>query len=86
MTAPRIHRRRLYDYIEDLLDRDLTCEEHDKIRELVRTYSNDAFKPTHFLKQLFCNHDWKVEQVEISQVMKSFIKCRKCDLFKWVRS
>lgn len=87
MKTPTEHRRSLYFIVEDIIDRPLTLNEHDRIRECVRTYVEDVARPVSLVKRLFCMHtDRKLEGLICAEATYCIVKCRKCDRIKTVRN
>lgn len=81
MKRPKQYRQRIYDYIEELLGRPLTFEEHDDLRDMIGEYAFSAANMRAMFGRAFCSHDWKVDKrIELGgEKFQLFVKCTKCD-------
>ncbi len=80
MKRPKHHRQGIYDYVEELLERPLTFDEHDILRDLITEYVFSVSNMRSILSRIFCLHDWKVDKkVEGGENFKLYVKCVKCD-------
>ena len=74
------YRQQIYDYIEEMLGRPLTFEEHDDLRDMIGEYVFSSSNIRGILQRFFCAHEWKVDKkVEMGQKFRMFVKCAKCD-------
>ena len=77
---PKHYRQQIYEFVEQLLERPLTFEEHDELRDMIGEYVFSISNVRAILGRTLCAHDWKVDkQVEIGEKFKLFVKCSKCD-------
>jgi hypothetical protein len=77
---PKHYRQQIYDYIEELLDRPLTFDEHDVLRDMIGEYVFSVGNLRAVLTRFFCSHDWKVDKkIEAGEKLKLYVKCMKCD-------
>ena len=78
---PKEYRQQIYDYIEELLERPLTFDEHDQLRDMMGEYVFSVSNLRGVAKRLFCHHDWKVDKkVEANGTrFRLYVKCLKCD-------
>lgn len=77
---PKHYRREIYDYVEELLGRPLTFDEHDTLRDMMMEYVFSTRNLRSMLSRTFCRHDWKVDKkVEGGEQFKLYVKCVKCD-------
>lgn len=80
MNRPKHYRQKIYEYIEELLDRPLTFEEHDELRDMIGEYVFSVANMRAILSRMLCAHDWKVDKrVELGEKFQLFVKCTKCD-------
>lgn len=80
MKRPKHYRQQIYEYIEEMLGRPLTFEEHDDLRDMIGEYVFSSANLRAILARTFCNHDWKVDKrVELGEKFQLFVKCTKCD-------
>ncbi len=80
MKRPKHYRQQIYDYIEELLDRPLTFEEHDILRDFIIDYVFSVANLRTILSRAFCIHDWKVDKkIEAGEKLRLYVKCIKCD-------
>jgi hypothetical protein len=80
MKRPKHYRQQIYDYIESLLGRPLTFDEHDVLRDMIVEYVFSTTNVRGILRRAFCFHDWKVDKkVEGGERTKLYVKCTKCD-------
>jgi hypothetical protein len=77
---PKHYRQQIYDYIEELLGRDLTLEEHDALRDMIGEYVFSMANVSAILSRTFCHHDWKPDKkIEAGEKFRLYVKCTKCD-------
>lgn len=77
---PKHYRQQIYGYIEELLGRPLTFEEHDDLRDMMTEYVFSGQNMSAMLRRFFCFHDWVSDRkVEGGQHARVHVKCRKCD-------
>lgn len=77
---PKHYRQQIYDYIEEMLGRPLTFDEHDELRDMLGEYVFSVTNLRGIVRRFFCNHDWKVDKkVEVGEKFSLFVKCTKCD-------
>ncbi|MDB4992423.1 MAG: hypothetical protein JWL75_668 [Parcubacteria group bacterium] len=77
---PKHYRQRIYDYIEELLERPLTFDEHDILRDMIGEYVFSVGNIRAVLSRAVCSHDWKVDKkIEGGEKLRLFVKCVKCD-------
>lgn len=77
---PKHYRREIYDYVEELLERPLSFEEHDMLRDMMMEYVFSTRNMRSMVARAFCLHDWKVDKkVEGGEQFKLYVKCTKCD-------
>lgn len=77
---PKHFRQRIYDYIEELLGRPLTFDEHDILRDMIGEYVFSMGNIRAVLSRAVCAHDWKVDnKIEGGEKLRLFVKCIKCD-------
>lgn len=80
MKRPKHYRQQIYEYVEELLGRPLTFDEHDNLRDMMGEYVFSAANMRAILGRMFCAHDWKVDKrVELGEKFQLFVKCTKCD-------
>lgn len=80
MKHPKDYRKQIYGYIEELLGRSLTYEEHDDLRDMMMEYVFSTQNMGTTVRRLFCIHDWIIDRkVEGGQQLRAHVKCRKCD-------
>ena len=80
MKQPKHYRQQIYDYIETLLGRPLTFDEHDELRDMIGEYVFSRNNLQAVLSRTFCNHDWVVDKkLEMGEKFKLYVKCVKCD-------
>lgn len=80
MKRPKHYRQQIYEYVEELLDRPLTFDEHDNLRDMMGEYVFSSANMRAILTRMFCAHDWKVDKrVELGEKFQLFVKCTKCD-------
>ena len=80
MKLAKEHRQEMYDYVESLLGRHLTFEEHDTMRGIMVSYVLDASNLRTTLRRFFCIHDWNIDRkVEAGEKVRMYVKCAKCD-------
>ena len=77
---PKHYRQQMYDYIEELLGRPLTFEEHDVLRDMIVDYVFSTRNMRAILARMFCLHDWKIDKkIEAGEKFRLYVKCAKCD-------
>jgi hypothetical protein len=79
---PKEHRQQIYGYIEELLARPLTLDEHDVLRDMMTEYAISTQDLRSMLRRYVCLHDWasdRVGLVEGGTNSRMYVKCRKCD-------
>lgn len=77
---PKHYRQQIYDYIEEMLGRPLTFDEHDELRDMIGEYVFSMTNLRGVLQRMVCAHDWKVDKkVEIGERFRLYVKCTKCD-------
>lgn len=79
---PKEYRQQIYAYIEGLLERPLTLEEHDDLRDMMTEYVFSVQNLSAMVQRFFCIHDWtsdRVGMVEGGTRSRVHVKCRKCD-------
>lgn len=77
---PKHYRQQIYDYVEELLGRPLSFEEHDVLRDMIIDYVFSANNLRAIADRMFCIHDWKVDKkIEGGEKVKLYVKCVKCD-------
>ncbi len=77
---PKHYRQQIYDYVEELLERPLTFDEHDVLRDMMGEYVFSAGNISAVIARVICAHDWKVDKkIEGGEKPKLYVKCMKCD-------
>ena len=77
---PKQYRQEIYGYIESLIDRPLTFDEHDELRDMINEYVFGVTNLRSILRRALCIHDWKVDKkVEVGEKFQLYVKCTKCD-------
>lgn len=77
---PKHYRQQVYDYVEELLDRPLTFDEHDILRDIIVDYAFSSGNIRAMISRALCRHDWKVDKkVEGGERTRLYVKCMKCD-------
>jgi hypothetical protein len=77
---PKHYRQQIYDYIEEMLGRPLTFDEHDKLRDMIGEYVFSMANMRAILGRTFCAHKWKPDKkVEAGEKVRLYVKCVKCD-------
>lgn len=77
---PKHYRRQIYDYVEELLERPLTFDEHDVLRDMMGEYIFSVTNLRGVVQRMFCAHDWKVDKkIEVGERFRLYVKCTKCD-------
>ncbi|MEA2701487.1 MAG: hypothetical protein QOE22_196 [Candidatus Parcubacteria bacterium] len=80
MKHPKHYRQQIYGYIEELLGRPLTFEEHDDLRDMVSEYVFSTQNIGATIRRFFCNHDWIGDKrIESGAQTRVYVKCVKCD-------
>ena len=80
MKHPKDFRQEIYTYIEGLLGRPLTFEEHDELREMMVGYLFSSQNLKAGFGRLFCLHEWTSDKkVESGENSRIYVKCIKCD-------
>jgi len=79
---PKHYRQQIYDYIEELLGRQLTFEEHDILRDMMGEYVFSVSNLRAIMRRTFCLHDWKIDKkIEAGEKLRMYVKCVKCDKY-----
>lgn len=77
---PKHYRQQIYEYVEELLGRPLTFDEHDQLRDMMGEYVFSAANMRAILGRMVCAHDWKVDKrLELGEKPQLYVKCMKCD-------
>lgn len=77
---PKEYRQEIYAYVEELLGRQLTFDEHDTLRDMMIEYVFSMRSMRMALKRTFCLHDWRADkQVEGGKRPLVHVKCARCD-------
>jgi len=77
---PKEYREEIYSYVEDLLERPLTFEEHDELRDMILDYVFDMRSIRMYVRRTLCMHAWASDKkVEGGKRPVIHLKCRKCD-------
>lgn len=77
---PKHYRKEIYEYVEELLGRNLTLDEHDNLRDMMIEYVFSMRSMRMSLKRAFCFHAWVADkQVEGGKRPKVHVKCTRCD-------
>jgi hypothetical protein len=77
---PKHYRQQIYDYVEEMLGRPLTFEEHDTLRDMIGDYVFSMANIRAILSRTLCSHQWKADKkVEMGDKPRLFVKCIKCD-------
>jgi len=80
MKQPRDYRQQIYSYIEELLGRPLSFEEHDDIRDMLTEYVFSMQNIRAYTRRVFCLHEWiSDKKVESGANARAYVKCAKCD-------
>jgi hypothetical protein len=80
MRESKEYRQEIYGYVEELLGRQLTFQEHDDLRDIMVSYVFDRSNLRTLIRRVFCNHEWKIDKkIEAGEAIKMFVKCHKCD-------
>lgn len=81
MKRPRDYRQQIYGYIEELLGRPLTFEEHDDLRDMMSEYVFSTQNMGALVRRVFCVHDWTSDKKVESggSQTRVYVKCVKCD-------
>lgn len=80
MKVLKEYRQEVYVYVESLLGRHLTFDEHDDLRDIMVSYVLDASNMKTMLFRFFCIHEWKIDKkVEAGEKIRLYVKCLKCD-------
>jgi hypothetical protein len=80
MKHPKDYRQQIYSYIEALLERPLTFEEHDDLRDMMSEYVFSMQNLGAITRRFFCRHEWIGDKkVESGQQTRVYVKCVKCD-------
>lgn len=89
MKRPKEYRQQIYGYIEEMLGRPLTFEEHDDLRDMMTEYIFSTQNMGTVIRRTFCFHEWtsdRIGQVEGGRNPKMYVKCRKCDKRSYKRT
>lgn len=79
---PKEYRQQIYGYIEELLGRPLTLDEHDDLRDMMTEYIFSTQNLGSMLRRYVCWHDWtsdRVGLIEGGTHVRMYVKCLKCD-------
>lgn len=77
---PKFYRQQIYDYVEELLERPLTFDEHDQLRDMIGEYVFSRANLRALLSRTFCHHDWKPDKkIQVGTRPRLYVKCVKCD-------
>lgn len=77
---PKHYRQQIYDYVEELLGRPLTFDEHDALRDMIGEYVFSMANIRAIMGRMLCAHDWKVDKkIEMGEKVRLYVKCTKCD-------
>lgn len=80
MKHPKDYRQQIYSYVEGLLGRPLTFEEHDDLRDMMSEYVFSMQNMRAIMRRIFCSHDWTSDKkVESGAQTRVYVKCLKCD-------
>lgn len=82
MKLPKHYRQQIYGYIEELLGRSLTFEEHDDLRDMMAEYVFSMQNLGSITRRAFCFHDWTTDhigRIEGGKSPRVYVKCQKCD-------
>jgi|GEM_PF-5799522 len=81
MKHPKEHRQKVYDYVESLLGRPLTYEEHDDLRDIMSEYILSVTNLQAIVNRIFCTHEWIGDKMVESggKQTRAYVKCVKCD-------
>ena len=81
MKLPKDYRQQIYAYVEELLERPLTFEEHDDLRDMLTEYVFSMQNIGAYMRRVFCLHDWiSDKKIETSgSSPRVHVKCSKCD-------
>jgi hypothetical protein len=77
---PKHYRQQIYDYVEEMLGRPLTFDEHDALRDMITEYVFSMANVRAMIGRALCIHDWKPDKkVEVGKKPRLYVKCLKCD-------
>ncbi len=77
---PKHYRKEIYDYIEELLGRNLTLDEHENLRDMMLEYVFSMRSMRMGFKRFFCIHQWGADRrVEGGKRPRVYVKCARCD-------
>jgi hypothetical protein len=80
MKLPKDYRQQIYSYVEELLERPLTFEEHDDLRDMLTEYVFSMQSISAYMRRVFCAHEWiNDKKVESGPDTRLHVKCAKCD-------
>ena len=80
MKLPKDYRQQIYGYVEELLERPLTFEEHDDLRDMLTEYAFSMQGMSAYVRRLVCVHEWiSDKKVESGSDTRIHVKCAKCD-------
>ena len=80
MKLPKDYRQQIYGYVEELLERPLTFEEHDDLRDMLTEYVFSMHNMGAYMRRVFCFHEWiSDKKVESGHDTRAHVKCAKCD-------
>ena len=76
---PKHYRQLIYDYVEEMLGRPLTFEEHDALRDMIGEYVFSRANLRAILSRTFCAHRWKPDKkIEMGDKQRLYVKSIKC--------
>ena len=80
MKQPKDYRQQIYSYIEELMERPLTFEEHDDLRDMLTEYVFSMQNIRSYTRRVFCWHRWiSDKKMESGSHTRMHVKCAKCD-------
>lgn len=81
MRHPKDYRQKVYDYVEELLGRPLTFEEHDDLRDMMNEYVFSATNLRATVRRVFCRHEWTSDKMIEGggRQTRAYVKCVRCD-------
>ncbi|HEY0010353.1 MAG TPA: hypothetical protein VGB97_00365 [Candidatus Paceibacterota bacterium] len=79
MKHPKDYRHEIYTYIEGLLERPLSFEEHDDLQDMLNDYASMRNLGL-YVRRALCRHNWSSDnKIEGGQKTLVHMKCTKCD-------
>lgn len=77
---PKHFRQQIYDYIEEIMGRPLTLDEHDTLRDMIGEYVFSVANMRAILSRMVCAHDWRPDKkIESGDKVRLYVRCTKCD-------